>query len=603
VEISTTNITLTRTMLVRELVGADGTKYSAQVLIRINNRNSEASISDLTISERIPTELTTSLADMTFQTNYTAVANQRPLILEWRVTGVGAKAETGISYSATTSTKIDRPWVEANILTPGATVAVSTFTSYPGISATTHILQGMLSSLIPAAGFYPAVAIVAAFLLILLYILYEILRLIFHLIMGIQSRRQPIDIIYEYAGAGEKNNKMHIAMGVGLIAVGIVVMQFVAGPQIQKPDVSTLDLSSIILGFATDPTRAFGSLILMLGILALFFVAEDMLKGLALGKRYYEAIRKPEQLEQAVRESGIMEHLEHLRDEVGNTLHRAEALEASGFDFSDDISVLEAVIGGVDKAEEAAMKHQMDEARGLMVEARKKYDASRSIMTRKLEKASRIADSLSALYSAKSDVEALIIEATRAGANVAEAKSRLAKVNVDEAIDFAKKKVGAGKLEDAEKELAPAMKELDSLRATLSKSAKPRARVKMGEMSKQKLDAVLKSLVSSGKIEAAAIVRRDGLMVSSNLPAGVDKDVIAAMSARMLDRAEMVSSELKRGTVKYVVADSTLGKIITMDVEGTAVLMCLVKPKEDIGFAILAMETASRNVADLLDAG
>jgi len=603
VPVGSANITVTRSMLVREINRSGAVKYNAQVLLTIENANQQAAISDLTLTERIPSDLTTSPSDVSFETNYTRIAGQQPLVYEWRVTGLGSKSNTSISYSVLSPRRIDRAWVESNLLTPNVAASVSTITNYAPVAFSLVLLQGVLSTILPIIGFYPSIAITASLVLIVLFALYGAALLIYSTILAIKDRKHLKDTIYEVAGAGERDNRTYLIVGAVLVAVGLASAYLLPTASQTSQYGAAIDFGSLTKAYVSDPIKAFGSLLLMLGILALFFVAEDALKGIALGKRYYEAVRKPEQLEEAVRESGVMEHTEHLRDEVGATLQKAEALTASGFDFGDEISVLEAIIGGIDKAEERAMKHELDDARGLLAAARRKYDSARPGLLKKIEKASKLSAELAALYSAKSDVEALLIEGERMGMNVSDAKKRLAAVDVDAAIDFAKKLAGEGKLDQIEKEVAPGRRELEAIRDSLSKLAKAKKRVSVGPVNKQKLDAVLKGLVSSGKIEAAAIVRRDGLMVTSNLPSDVDKDVIAAMSARMMDRAEMVSSELKRGEVKYVVADSTLGKIIAMDVRGTAVLMCLIKPKEDIGFAILAMETAARNIADLFGAG
>ncbi|MFA6036225.1 MAG: roadblock/LC7 domain-containing protein [Candidatus Micrarchaeia archaeon] len=601
VPVGNANVTVTRSMLVRELNQSGIAKYQAQIVLTIDNSNPQAALSDLTLTERIPTDLTTSQADLSFQTNYTRLAGQQPLVYEWRITGLGSKANTSISYTALSSRRIDKSWVESNMLTPNVAASISTLTNYPAVAFSLSLLQGILGALTPIISFYPAIAVTASLVLIILYAFYGLLLLIYGTIFAIKDRKNLRDTIYDVAGAGEKDNRTYLIVGAVLVAIGLA-SAYLLPSAAQAPQASA-DFGSLIKDYVADPIKAFGSLLLMLGLLALFFVAEDAVKGLVLGKRYYEAIRKPAQLEEAVRESGVMEHTEHLRDEVSATLQKAEALTASGFDFNDEISVLEAIIGGIDKAEERAMKHELDDARGLLVEARKKYDAARPSLLKKVEKASKLSAELASLYTAKSDCEALLIEAERQGSNVGEAKKKLADIDVDASVDFAKKLASDGKLDQIEKEIGPAKRSLETLRSSLSTLAKAKKRVKIGSVNKQKLDAVLKGLVSSRKIEAAAIVRRDGLMVTSNLPSDVDKDVIAAMSARMMDRAEMVSSELKRGDVKYVVADGSLGKIIAMDVSGAAVLICLIKPKDDIGFAILAMETAARNIADLFGVG
>ncbi|MFA6036280.1 MAG: roadblock/LC7 domain-containing protein, partial [Candidatus Micrarchaeia archaeon] len=64
----------------------------------------------------------------------------------------------------------------------------------------------------------------------------------------------------------------------------------------------------------------------------------------------------------------------------------------------------------------------------------------------------------------------------------------------------------------------------------------------MPEETKNKLEDLLGELGQAGDVEASAIVRRDGLMIASNLPSKVDSRTIAAMAAALVGTAETCSS-------------------------------------------------------------
>jgi len=78
----------------------------------------------------------------------------------------------------------------------------------------------------------------------------------------------------------------------------------------------------------------------------------------------------------------------------------------------------------------------------------------------------------------------------------------------------------------------------------------------MAEETKTKLENLLGELNQTGDIEASAIVRRDGLMIASNLPSKIDSRTIAAMAAALVGTAETCSSELARGQFKQVIVES-----------------------------------------------
>jgi predicted regulator of Ras-like GTPase activity (Roadblock/LC7/MglB family) len=586
------NVSVTRSMLVSETI--EGT-YSVQMYLQLNSSAEGAAVSSIVLAERIPADLATSASQISFEPNYTIQTGEKPLVFEWKLGGSGAQGSI-IAYSLSTNTKIDRAWVEDNMLTPS--VSVSAGNPLQIAAPILSPILGLLAPLIPLLGFYPAVALTCAISLMLAYLAWTILRLIYNTVLAIKERKKFIDMIYDFAGPGQKSNTQYLIVGVVLVALGLASAYLLpSAPQAIEPS----DIGALTQAYASNPIKAFGSLMLLLGILALFFVAEDFIKGLALGKRYYEAVRAPAELARAIRESEMLEHIEHNRDEVGQMLQKIESLAAAGFNFEDELAVLQAVIGGLDKAEEKAMKKDYAEARGLMVDARLKFDSSHASTLKKIEAATKASTALAALYSAKSDVDVLLIEARKLGATVTEAKGQYAELEIDEAIGKAKDLASEGRFDAAEKDFVRLKHELDLIVASLAQSTNKKKVVKLAPVSEEKLDAVLKPLTSSGKIEAAAVVRRDGLMIYSRLPADVDKNVIAAMSARMMDRAEMVSSELKRGDVRYIIAESTLGKIIAMDVESMAVLICMLKPKGDLGFAVMNMESAARTLTSLFE--
>lgn len=111
---------------------------------------------------------------------------------------------------------------------------------------------------------------------------------------------------------------------------------------------------------------------------------------------------------------------------------------------------------------------------------------------------------------------------------------------------------------------------------------------------------VLSDLKKEGDIEAAAVVRRDGLMVTSDLPQQVEESTVAAMTAALVGTAETFSSELKRGQFKEVVVDSEKGKLVAVGAGKLAIVVCLMKQTGNLGFVILSMERAAAKVEELL---
>ncbi|MEM3030516.1 MAG: roadblock/LC7 domain-containing protein [Candidatus Micrarchaeia archaeon] len=123
----------------------------------------------------------------------------------------------------------------------------------------------------------------------------------------------------------------------------------------------------------------------------------------------------------------------------------------------------------------------------------------------------------------------------------------------------------------------------------------------MVEEVKIQLEDLLAELGQVGDIEASAIVRRDGLMIASNLPSKVDSRTIAAMSAALVGTAETTSNELQRGAFQQVIVESELGKTVAVGAGSLAILVCLMKSTGNLGLVLLSMDRTAKKIEKLLE--
>ncbi len=117
---------------------------------------------------------------------------------------------------------------------------------------------------------------------------------------------------------------------------------------------------------------------------------------------------------------------------------------------------------------------------------------------------------------------------------------------------------------------------------------------------RQELETILADLRKVGDVEASAIVRRDGLMVASDMPNYVDGRTIAAMTAALVGTAETSAGELKLGNFGQVIVESDDGKLVATGAGGLAILACLVGKDANLGLVLLSMEKASKRVSKIL---
>jgi predicted regulator of Ras-like GTPase activity (Roadblock/LC7/MglB family) len=103
-------------------------------------------------------------------------------------------------------------------------------------------------------------------------------------------------------------------------------------------------------------------------------------------------------------------------------------------------------------------------------------------------------------------------------------------------------------------------------------------------------------------VEAAAVVSVDGLTIASSLPAGVEEDRVAAMSAAMISLGERIASELGRGLLDEVYIKGENGYVVLRDVGQEAVLTVLARQQTKLGLLFLDMRRASEDLATILGA-
>jgi hypothetical protein len=105
---------------------------------------------------------------------------------------------------------------------------------------------------------------------------------------------------------------------------------------------------------------------------------------------------------------------------------------------------------------------------------------------------------------------------------------------------------------------------------------------------------------SSPDVEASAVVSVDGLTMASALPADVEEDRVAAMSAAMLSLGERIATELGRGVLDQVYIKGEKGYVVLMAVGRDAVLTVLARQQAKLGLLFLDMRRATEDLAQLL---
>ena len=91
-------------------------------------------------------------------------------------------------------------------------------------------------------------------------------------------------------------------------------------------------------------------------------------------------------------------------------------------------------------------------------------------------------------------------------------------------------------------------------------------------------------------VEGAALISSDGLPITSILPAELEEEKTAAMSAAMLSLGEQIGKELARGTVERVLVEGEKGYTILFDSGAETVLLIFASKAAKEGLLSLAIK-------------
>src|SRR6478735_2128237 len=116
-----------------------------------------------------------------------------------------------------------------------------------------------------------------------------------------------------------------------------------------------------------------------------------------------------------------------------------------------------------------------------------------------------------------------------------------------------------------------------------------------------RLDQVLTALLSTApELEAAAVVSFDGLPMASALPAAMDEDRVAAMSAALLSLGERAAEGLGRGELSQVYVEGEDGTVFLVSADDEAVLVAVAAKGAKVGLMLFEVRRAAAAVGAAL---
>ncbi len=117
----------------------------------------------------------------------------------------------------------------------------------------------------------------------------------------------------------------------------------------------------------------------------------------------------------------------------------------------------------------------------------------------------------------------------------------------------------------------------------------------------QMLNEILRDLNILNWVEASGIVRRDGILLASTMPANMDvKNACAIMTATIVGAAKNITMKCKKGFPKRIIVQAREGDIIISEAGKKALLVCITNIRYDPDIMFGEIERAAQRIDDIL---
>ncbi len=118
----------------------------------------------------------------------------------------------------------------------------------------------------------------------------------------------------------------------------------------------------------------------------------------------------------------------------------------------------------------------------------------------------------------------------------------------------------------------------------------------MNDLKVQSIDKELEKLENIGGIIGTAIVKRNGLLISSKLPRDIDERKFGAMAATMYEAIEAAVSTLEKNQISHLTVEFNEYQLIIVAVDGNIILVSLMDLNINLGLILIEIEESIKNI-------
>ena len=487
----------------------DNVEYKIYLQIK---EKSDRSFSTIKITDIIPKTLNINISSLVVSSNFSKVNITTPSV-EWKINKAGGgEIQSFMTYSFKSKEFVNKTWIENNIKTPYVSVETFSLGTTPITFGILAFINSVFTFFFDFSNYFIALALTGALIIILLRLFQTIVSLIWNTIIGTSKGEDFSLIKKKLFGKANPKFKQYFILGIILSLIGTIIL-LISNSQI-KEEIIILEL--IGYNLTLEPLNGISAFLLSLGIISIYFSAEDFFKGSVLKTGYYESAQK-------IAKKVNLENLKELEKKIEEVdIKIKQALELK-IDVSDEQDLIYSI--PISRIKALIQKNDQRTAKNIIEQSINRCDFNIGTIDKKIQTATDIWKN----WKIKFDL--LLKE-----------KGEIRKEML---IDIPR----TWRSWTIEKYLTENLDENLIIEGGILK------KTTMPVVKKKGIVDILNSLKNE-KIKNASIIQMDGKTLASSFDKNINKSLVAVLVSRMIKAVKIIETKAKTGNTDYLVARS-----------------------------------------------
>ncbi|MEM2174397.1 MAG: roadblock/LC7 domain-containing protein [Candidatus Micrarchaeia archaeon] len=498
------------------------------------------------INEKIP--FSVNLEEINFETKYSKVIRKEiPILVSWEYSfSGGERIVKNIIYSTTILSEPTKACVEKNVFSSEIKVESYEFLLFENLKK----IHTNLLSLFTSINFYLGIGVYGGFLFLIFLIALEIFSLFAAFVSSLVKRKKFWDEVYKWIGRGRKENLVWIVGSIVLLFLGAII-------SVVPKEIEGSEKLGTIERLGSNAINSFGTVIFIFGEVFLIYIVFDALKGKIYGERYF------------------LSEFDVLKGKIKIGFEKLKKLE-------EKISACNSM--NLDTSTESII-HSIEEKRLKKIYAEineENYEIYAPIVSKSISDIDSAIDGL----TTKMEINENWKEWER---KIEDILIKKEEVNVED-LTF---------IPSEWRKWALSKYYGEHLGEALTLKGDTLSRMKIVSVGKGEIERILSDFMGCARMEGTAIVRKDGLIIASKIRKDIDNNLVAAIAAKLVGNAEMVSHELDKGSVSSVILRTKEGDTLISSGE-KIILISLISAGENTGYVMSEAEKVIEKLNNML---